>query len=42
MKEIEERAKAFKTIEEWFAHIEEYGEELKRQAEFHQENKNYP
>lgn len=32
MKEIEERAKAFKTIEDWFAHIEEYSEELKRQA----------
>lgn len=32
MREIEERAKAFRTIEEWFAHIEEYSEELKRQA----------
>ena len=40
LKEIEERAKAFKTIEEWFAHIEEYGEELKRQAEFYKDNPN--
>ena len=40
LKEIEERAKGFKTIEEWFAHIEEYGEELNRQAEFHQTNPN--
>ena len=40
LKEIEERAKAFKTIEEWFAHIEEYGKELKRQAEYYQSNPN--
>ncbi len=40
LKEIEERAKGFKTIEEWFAHIEEYGEELKRQAEYYQVNRN--
>ena len=40
LKEIEERAKGFKTIEEWFAHIEEYGQELKRQAEFYQNNTN--
>ena len=40
LKEIEERAKAFKTIEEWFAHIEEYGQELKRQAEYRQNNPN--
>ena len=40
LKEIEERAKAFKTIEEWFAHIEEYGQELKRQAEYCQSNPN--
>lgn len=32
--EIEERAKAFKTIEEWFTHIEEYSAELKRQIEY--------
>lgn len=32
--EIEERAKQFKTIEEWFAHIEEYTQELRRQAEY--------
>ena len=31
--EIEERAKEFKTIEDWFSHIEEYGENLRRQAE---------
>lgn len=30
--EIEERAKGFRTMEEWFAHIEAYGEELKKQA----------
>ena len=40
LKEIEERAKGFKTIEEWFAHIEDYGQELKRQAEFYQNNTN--
>ena len=40
LKEIEERAKAFKTIEDWFAHIEEYGQELKRQAEYCQSNPN--
>lgn len=33
LREIEERAKAFRTIEEWFAHIEEYTEELKRQSQ---------
>lgn len=32
--EIEERAKQFKTIEEWFVHIEEYTQELRRQAEY--------
>ena len=31
--EIEEREKEFKTIEDWFSHIEEYGENLRRQAE---------
>ncbi|MBQ2986589.1 MAG: ATP-dependent helicase [Tyzzerella sp.] len=31
--EIEMRAKEFKTIEDWFSHIEEYGENLRRQAE---------
>ena len=34
LKEIEERAKEYKTIEEWFAHIEEYSEKLRRQAEY--------
>lgn len=33
LREIEERAKAFRTIEEWFSHIEEYSEELKRQSQ---------
>lgn len=37
--EIEERAKAFKTIEEWFAHIEEYSTELRRQIEFRNDKK---
>ena len=32
LKEIEERAKEYKTIEEWFAHIEEYTELLQLQA----------
>lgn len=38
LQEIEERAKAFKTIEDWFAHIEEYTAELKRQAENRYDN----
>ena len=33
LREIEERAKAFRTIKEWFAHIEEYTEEIKRQSQ---------
>lgn len=33
LREIEERAKAFRTIEEWFTHIEKYSEELKRQSQ---------
>lgn len=33
LREIEERARAFRTIEEWFTHIEEYSEELKRQSQ---------
>ena len=40
LSEIEERAKEFKTIEDWFVHIEEYTREIKRQAEFRQENSN--
>lgn len=32
IREMEERAKEFKTIEEWFAHIEKYTLELKQQA----------
>ncbi len=40
LREIEERAKEFKTIEEWFAHIEEYTEELRRQAEYREPNPN--
>lgn len=38
VREIEERAKEFKTIEEWFAHIEQYTEEIKRQKEFAKDN----
>lgn len=34
IKEIEDRAREYKTIEEWFAHIEEYSEQLRRQAEY--------
>ncbi|BCN29717.1 ATP-dependent helicase [Anaeromicropila herbilytica] len=30
--EIEESAKKFKTFDEWFSHIEEYGNELKEQS----------
>lgn len=40
MKEIEERAKEYKTIEEWFEHIEEYTEELQKQAEYRVQNEN--
>lgn len=32
LEEIQNRAKAYKTIEEWFAHIEAYTTELKKQA----------
>lgn len=38
--ELEERAKSFKTIEEWFTHIEEYTEGLKKQAESQCNNSN--
>ena len=38
--ELEERAKQFKTAEEWFSHIEEYSDELKRQAEYRREYQN--
>ncbi len=38
IREIEERAKEFKTIEAWFAHIEEYTENLRRQAEYREAN----
>lgn len=38
--EIEERAKEFKTIETWFTHIEEYTENLRRQAELREANPN--
>lgn len=34
IQEIEEKAKQFQTIEEWFSYIEEYGEELARQAKY--------
>ncbi len=32
LRELEERAKLFKTAEEWFLHIEEYTEQLKERA----------
>lgn len=38
LKEIEERAKEYKTIKEWFAHIEEYTEQLRRQAEYQEQS----
>lgn len=37
--ELTETAKAYKTYDEWFAHIESYGEELKRQAKERMLNK---
>ena len=40
IRELEERAKEFKTIEEWFAHIEKYTEELRLQAVTRTENRN--
>lgn len=40
IQEMEERAKEFKTIEEWFAHIEKYTEELRLQAVTRTENRN--
>lgn len=40
IREMEERAKEFKTIEEWFAHIEKYTEELWLQAVTRTENRN--
>ena len=38
LRELEERAKLFKTAEEWFGHIEEYTEQLKQQAVQQKEN----
>ena len=38
MKEIEERAKEFRSIEEWFAYIDSYTEEIQRQKEFAKQN----
>lgn len=40
IREMEERAKEFKTIEEWFAHIETYTVELKQQAVTRTEDRN--
>lgn len=40
IREMEERAKEFKTIEEWFVHIEKYTEELRLQAVTRTENRN--
>lgn len=39
LREIEERAKAFQTIEEWFEHVEEYSRELTKQAASQNENR---
>ena len=40
VREIEMRAKEFKTIDDWFSHIEEYGENLRRQAELREPSQN--
>lgn len=40
IREMEERAKEFKTIEEWFDHIEKYTGELRMQAVTRTENRN--
>lgn len=40
IREMEECAKEFKTIEEWFDHIEKYTEELRMQAVTRTENRN--
>lgn len=37
--ELTETAKEYKTYEEWFLHIEKYGEELKRQAKERMKNR---
>lgn len=39
LNELSESAKQYKTYEEWFKHIEEYGEELKKQAKQRTEQK---
>ena len=38
VREIEERAKSFQTIQEWFAHIEAYTQELKEQSAQQEDN----
>lgn len=38
LRELEERAKLFKTADDWFSHIEEYSEQLKQQAEYRYDN----
>ena len=40
VREIEMRTKEFKTIDDWFSHIEEYGENLRRQAELREPSQN--
>ena len=40
VKEIEERAKEYKTIEEWFAHIAEYTDQLRMQADYQEPSTN--
>ena len=39
VRELEERAKSYKTLEAWFLHIEEYSSELKRQMQSQNEKK---
>ena len=36
--EVEERAKEYKTIEEWFDHIEDYTQELRQQAQYREQS----
>lgn len=39
LEELTESAKCYKTYEEWFAHIREYGEELKKQTKERMDNR---
>lgn len=40
MREIEERTKEYKTIEEWLIHIEEYGDAIRRQENLREQSPN--